>query len=339
MALAIAQRLQDGFAAPFRAGGDEHVLGVSIGIALLDAAEDAEAVLRDADAAMYRAKESGRARAELFDTGMRAAADGRLQTEAALRRALEGSDLEVHYQPIMDLASGEVVAVEALVRWRHPERGLLGPDEFIGVAEESGLIVPLGRRVLELACAQAAAWAAEQRAGRPPLPVHVNLSPRQLPDRALVETVQAALATSGASPSALTLEITEGMLIDRGPDRIARLERLRDLGVTLVLDDFGTGWSSLARLAQLPIAGLKIERSFVADIARRGGPIVDAILRLARAFGLPVVAEGVETVAQLDALRGLGCELAQGYLFARPLPAAEVALLVEDAAPAFAALG
>jgi len=330
MALAIAQRLQDGFAAPFRAGGDEHVLGVSIGIALLDAAEDAEAVLRDADAAMYRAKESGRARAELFDTGMRAAADGRLQTEAALRRALEGSDLEVHYQPIMDLASGEVVAVEALVRWHHPERGLLGPDEFVGVAEESGLIVPLGRRVLELACAQAAEWATLRPAGEP-LPVHVNLSPRQLHDPGLVDAVRATLRASGVSPTAIALEITESTLIDRGPARLELLEQLRELGVQLLLDDFGTGFSSLSLLAQLPVGGLKVDRSFVAGLADAHAPIVDAILRLARAFGLPVVAEGIETQAQLIALRRMGCELGQGHLFAPAMPAGELTALLAAA--------
>jgi diguanylate cyclase (GGDEF)-like protein/PAS domain S-box-containing protein len=339
MARSIAQRLAGAFGRPFRAGGEDHVLGVSIGIALMDGGEDPEDLLRYADAAMYRAKEAGRSRIELFDTGMRDWAVGRLQTEAGLRRALEADEIEVHYQPVVDLRDGAIAAVEALVRWRHPERGLLAPGEFIGVAEESGLIVPLGRRVLEVACAQSAAWAAARGSQRPPLPVHVNLSPRQLPDQTLVETVEATLAATGAVPAALALEITESMLIDRGPDRVALLERLRDLGVALVLDDFGTGWSSLSRLAQLPIGGLKVDRSFVADIAGRGAPIVDAIVRLARAFALPVVAEGVETVDQLEVLRGLGCELVQGYLFARPLPADEVTPLVVAAAPAFAALG
>jgi diguanylate cyclase (GGDEF)-like protein/PAS domain S-box-containing protein len=320
MARTIADRLAAAFARPFHAGGDDHLLGVSIGIALTDGCDDGDALLRDADTAMYRAKDAGRSRVEVFDTGMRAWAVGRLQTESGLRRALDADEIEVHYQPIVDLRDGAVTAVEALVRWRHPERGLLGPDQFVGVAEESGLIVPLGRRVLELACAQAAAWA--------PLPVHVNLSPRQLVDQTLLETVEATLAATGAAPDALTLEITESMLIDRGPDRVALLERLRDLGVALVLDDFGTGWSSLSRLAQLPIGGLKIDRSFVADIDGRGGPIVDAIVRLARAFSLPVVAEGVETAAQLEALRGLGCEEAQGFLFSRPVPADELAPLL-----------
>ncbi|HMJ37083.1 MAG TPA: EAL domain-containing protein [Baekduia sp.] len=336
MALAIAERLSAAFGAPFGAGGDEHVLGASIGIALLDPEQDPEELLRDADAAMYRAKEGGRARIELFDTGMRAWADGRLQIEAALRRALEGDELEVHYQPIVDLADGSIAALEALVRWRHPERGLLAPDAFIPVAEESGLIVGVGRRVLELACAQAAAWAA-LRPGRPPLPVHVNLSPRQLHDQSLVETVQATLQATGAVPAALALEITESTLIDRGPARLALLERLRDLGVELQLDDFGTGWSSLSYLAQLPIGGLKIDRSFVAGLDTGHAPIVDAIVRLARAFALPVVAEGVETADQLAALRRLGCGLGQGYLFSRPLPAEELRWLVAATEPPFAA--
>jgi diguanylate cyclase (GGDEF)-like protein/PAS domain S-box-containing protein len=335
MALAIAQRLSEALRAPFPAGGDEHLVGASIGIALLDPDEEPDALLRDADAAMYRAKERGRGRIELFDTGMRAWADGRLQTEAGLRRALEGDELEVHYQPIVDLADGSLAALEALVRWRHPERGLLGPDAFIPVAEESGLIVPLGRRVLELACGQAAEWSA-LRPGRPPLPVHVNLSPRQLHDQSLVERVEATLTATGAVPAVLALEITESMLIDRGPARLALLERLRDLGVTLLLDDFGTGWSSLSHLAQLPIGGLKVDRSFVAGLDTGHAPIVDAILRLARALDLPVVAEGIETERQLAELRRLGCRLGQGYLFSRPLPAAELRGLVTAQDPPFA---
>jgi diguanylate cyclase (GGDEF)-like protein/PAS domain S-box-containing protein len=324
----IAERLAAAFARPFRAGGDDHILGVSIGIALTDGGEDGDALLRDADTAMYRAKEAGRSRIELFDTGMRAWAVGRLQTEAGLRRALDGGEIEVHYQPVVSTSGGgAVAAVEALVRWRHPERGLIGPGEFVGVAEESGLIVGLGRRVLELACTAAAAW-------EPRVPVHVNLSPRQLLDKTLVETVEATLAATGLPAELLALEITESMLIDRGPDRLVVLERLRALGVKLVLDDFGTGWSSLARLAELPIGGLKIDRSFVADIEGRGGPIVDAIVRLARAFSLPVVGEGVETVEQLAALRRLGCELAQGFLFARPLPEDELVSLLRRSAVA-----
>jgi len=341
MARTIAERLAASFEKPFRAGGDDHVLGASIGVALMDTGADAvldpDALLRDADAAMYRAKEAGRSRIEVFDMGMRAWAVDRLATEAALRRALEADDeIVVHYQPIVDLADGAIAAVEALVRWQHPERGLLGPDAFVGVAEDSGLIVPLGRRVLELACAQAAAWAAGRGEDRAVLPVHVNLSPRQLHDQSLVDTVVAALGD--AAPGSLALEITEGTLIDRGVDRVALLEELRDRGVALVLDDFGTGWSSLARLAELPIGGLKVDRSFVADIDGRGGPIVDAIVRLARAFDLPVVAEGIETAAQLEALGRLDCGLGQGFLFARPLPAEALTALVVAPAPAYGAI-
>ncbi|HET6506561.1 MAG TPA: EAL domain-containing protein [Baekduia sp.] len=341
MARAIAGRLAAAFARPFRAGGDDHVLGASIGVALMDTGHDAildpDALLRDADAAMYRAKEAGRSRIEVFDMGMRAWAVDRLATETALRRALEADDeLVVRYQPVVDLRDGSIAAVEALVRWQHPERGLLGPDAFVGVAEDSGLIVPLGRRVLELACAQGAAWSAARGPDRPVLPVHVNLSPRQLLDQTLVETVQAALGD--APPGALTLEITEGTLIDRGVDRVALLERLRDLGVALVLDDFGTGWSSLARLAELPIGGLKVDRSFVADIAHRGGPIVEAVVRLARAFDLPVVAEGIETTDQLSALADLDCGLGQGFLFAPALLAAELTPLLVADAPAYGAI-
>jgi EAL domain-containing protein (putative c-di-GMP-specific phosphodiesterase class I) len=189
--------------------------------------------------------------------------------------------------------------------------------------------------VLELACAQAAAWSAARGDGRPILPIHVNLSPRQLHDQALVETVRETLGD--APVGTLTLEITEGTLIDRGVDRVALLEQLRDLGVTLVLDDFGTGWSSLARLAELPIGGLKVDRSFVADIHHRGGPIVDAVVRLARAFDLSVVAEGIETAEQLGALADLDCGLGQGFLFARPLPADALTPLLVAEGPAYGA--
>jgi diguanylate cyclase (GGDEF)-like protein len=323
MALAIAERLVDAFSQPFAIAEDRHSVGVSIGVALYDHSGDAESLLRDADAAMYRAKDRGRGRVEVFDTGMRARAAGRLQVEAALRRALDSSQLAVLYQPVVNLADGSLAAIEALVRWNHPTDGLLTPGAFVPIAEESGLIVPLGRRVLELACLQAVRWA-RVHPSRPPLTVHVNLSSRQLNDQALVESVAATMAATGAPPGSLTFEITESTLVDRGPAKLRLLERLRDLGVDLMLDHFGTGWSSLGYLTQMPIGGLKIDRSFVAAISGEHAPIVDAVVRLAGAFDLRVVAEGVEQEEQLAVLRAMGCELAQGFLFARPMTAEQI---------------
>jgi len=327
----IAGRLAAAFAPPFRAGGDDQHLGASIGIALMDGGEDAEALLRDADAAMYRAKESGRARIEVFDTGMRAQAIGRLQIEAALRRALAADEIELHYQPVVEVASGGIVGAEALVRWRHPELGLLSPGDFLGVAEESGLVVGLGRHVLELACAAAARWAAARGPHAPVLPVHVNLSPRELHDHALVEHVEATLTATGLASAALVLEICESALGDRGPDRVVVLARLRALGVETVLDDFGTGGTSLARLAELPIAGLKADGAFLADVGGRGGQVLDGILRLAGALALPVVVKGVETEEQMELVRDLGGARVQGHHVGWPVPATELeAVLVPD---------
>jgi diguanylate cyclase (GGDEF)-like protein len=334
MALAIAQRLEEAFAAPFSAGGAEHRLGASMGVALLQGAQEADALLRDADAAMYRAKERGRERIELFDTGMRDQAQGRLHMEAGLRRAVAGDEIELHYQPIVNLDDGTIAAVEALVRWRDPRRGLLGPGTFMAIAEDSGLVVALGRRTLELACAEAARWSA-LRPGRRPLPVHVNVSARQLVDEGLPEAIEALLAASGTSASALALEITEPVLADRRPGRQATFERLRGLGVGLILDDFGTGSSSLGHLGELPVDGLKIDRSFVAGLARGQTPVVDAILRLARAFSLPVIAEGVEDTRQLLALRRLGCALGQGHFFSAALTAEALLPLVAADEPPF----
>jgi diguanylate cyclase (GGDEF)-like protein/PAS domain S-box-containing protein len=324
MALRIAGRLARVFEAPFALEGDDvHLASASIGVVLRDGAQDdPEELLRDADAAMYRAKERGRSRVELFDSGMRARAIGRLQTEGDLRRALDRNELCVVYQPIVGLRDGTICGFEALVRWQHPERGLLTPAQFIPVAEESGMIVGLGRVVLEEACRQAAAWES--------VPVHVNLSARQLADPNLIDSVAHVVRTTGVKPSNLVLELTESSLLERAHSPAETLARLKGLGISLILDDFGTGYSSLSYLQHFPLSGLKIDRSFVAGLAagNGGGAIVDAILRMGRALDLEVVAEGLETEVQLDTLRRLGCRLGQGYLFSRPVDVATATKLL-----------
>jgi diguanylate cyclase (GGDEF)-like protein len=330
MALRIAGRLAKVFAEPFVLDGDdeEHVASASIGVVLRDGVQDnPEELLRDADAAMYRAKERGRSRVELFDTGMRARAIGRLQTEGDLRRALERDELRVVYQPIVKLADGSIESFEALVRWAHPERGLLSPAQFIPVAEESGMIVALGRVVLEEACRQSVEWSAAHGS----VPVHVNLSARQVTAPNLVESVSHVLQSTGIDPADLVLELTESSLFERVHSPGETLAQLNELGLTLMLDDFGTGYSSLSYLQQFPLSGLKIDRAFVAGTGGEPGDsaIVDAILRMARALGLDVVAEGIETKLHLETLRRLGCELGQGYLFSRPVDVAAATALLE----------
>jgi diguanylate cyclase (GGDEF)-like protein/PAS domain S-box-containing protein len=330
MALRIAGRLARVFSEPFALEGDDvHVASASIGVVLRDGAQDnPEELLRDADAAMYRAKERGRSRVELFDTGMRARAIGRLQTEGDLRRALERDELRVVYQPIVALGDGRIRGFEALVRWEHPERGLLSPAQFIPVAEESGMIVALGRVVLEEACRQSAQWSAVYG----PVPIHVNLSARQIADPNLVDSVSHVVRTSGVEPANLVLELTESSLLERVHSPGETLARLTALGISLILDDFGTGYSSLSYLQHFPLSGLKIDRSFVAALggANGDGAIVDAILRMGRALDLDVVAEGLETADHLDALRRLGCKLGQGYLFSRPVNVAAASALLEN---------
>jgi diguanylate cyclase (GGDEF)-like protein/PAS domain S-box-containing protein len=330
MALRIAGRLARVFETPFALEGDDvHLASASIGVVLRDGAQDdPEELLRDADAAMYRAKERGRSRVELFDSGMRARAIGRLQTEGDLRRALERDELRVVYQPIVELGDGAIRGFEALVRWQHPDRGLLTPAQFIPVAEESGMIVGLGRVVLEEACRQAAAWGS--------VPVHVNLSARQLADPNLIDSVAHVVRATGVEPAHLVLELTESSLLERAHSPAETLARLKGLGISLILDDFGTGYSSLSYLQHFPLSGLKIDRTFVAALggANGGGAIVDAILRMARALDLEVVAEGLETDEHLDVLRRLGCRYGQGYLFSRPVDAATATALLEARRPA-----
>jgi diguanylate cyclase (GGDEF)-like protein/PAS domain S-box-containing protein len=323
-AATIAQRIVDVFREPFQLEDGEVFLATSLGIAIARGADDRAAdLIRDADAAMYRAKERGKGRYEIFDEAMRADAVARLETESALRRALERGELRLHYQLAVDLASGAITGFEALIRWEHPRRGLLGPGAFIPLAEETGLIVGIGEWVLHEACRQAARWSH-------PLMLSVNLSARELAQPDLVATVRRALAETGIDPANLCLEITESAVMESGAATTAQLRALKSLGVQLAIDDFGTGFSSLAHLRRFPVDILKIDGTFIAGLGNepQDASIAAAVISLAHALDLRTVAEGIETDEQLDILRGLGCDLGQGYLFARPAPAAEALRLV-----------
>ena len=333
----VAERIVAAFERPFQLTGGEHFAKSSLGIAIADVGDSTPAgLVRDADAAMYQAKSHGRGTFEVFDREMRIRTVERLSLENDLRRALERGELRLDYQPIVSLLDGSIRAVETLLRWQHPERGLVKPDDFVPVAEECGLIEPIGRWVLETACAQAARWHAERLDERP-LGISVNLSVRQLVQRDLEATVSRALQHSGIEPASLCLEITESILLDE-PDSVRdTITRVSRLGVRFVLDDFGTGYSSLAYLTRLPIDGLKIDRSFVDTLGRdeRSTAITTAIVRMAQALSLDVIAEGVETEQQARTLQELRCELAQGFRFHYPMPADDVsALLAASAAHA-----
>ena len=314
-AIAVAERVHRSLMPPYMIEGHEVFAGASIGIALGGpATERVEHLLRDADTAMYRAKVRG-CRHAVFDSSMHERAMAALRIENELRRALERGELRVHYQPIVELSSSKILGVEALVRWEHRERGLVPPSEFIPLAEETGLVVPLGHWVLDEAC-RALSTLPER------ITLSVNLSGRQLLQPEFCSELKEMLARCRIDPSRLRLELTESMLIGNGAAAIAALTQLRGTGVRLCIDDFGTGYSSLSYLHELPIDSLKIDRSFVGAMGddERKIKIVQSILVLGKALGIDVVAEGVETQEQADLLRRLGCERAQGYFFARPLP-------------------
>jgi diguanylate cyclase (GGDEF)-like protein len=318
----LAERVLLALSAPMLVGGIEVSLGGSVGVAIATAADrmSGEDLLRAADLAMYAAKADGKRRYRTFDPSMLAGAVERLELEADLKRALERDELDLHYQPIVELETGAVRAVEALARWNHPQRGPVAPDVFIALAERTGLIVPLGRRLLERACAELPRL--RKRLGRENLLLGVNLSARELLDPELPERMTAALDAAGLGPGALTIEITESVLMHDVTAAEARLAELKERGALIALDDFGTGCSSLAYLRQFPVDCLKIDRAFadsVADPDSEDHSLVRTIMSLGQTRGLIVVAEGVEHAAQRDELARLGCELGQGYLFCRPM--------------------
>ena len=332
-AMAVAVRVASCISAPFTLGDHHFSTTASVGATFVTvpAAMSAEIVLRDAETAVETAKKAGGDRVEIFDDEQRAQALGRVETERALRAALALGQLEVHYQPVVELASLRVVGLEALVRWRHPERGLVQPVEFVPLAEETGLIVSIGASVLRTACNDVAAWN-QSHPNRPPMTVAVNLSARQLVSSELTESVAATLRDSGLPPGLLCLEITESVLMEDGPASRAALLALKNLGVMLAVDDFGTGYSSLLYLRQYPVDLLKVDRSFVSGLGRdpQDSAIVAGVVGLAQGLELATVAEGVETSEQAFRLTELGCQLAQGFHWSRPLPRGELYRWLDD---------
>jgi diguanylate cyclase (GGDEF)-like protein/PAS domain S-box-containing protein len=316
----IAERILNGLSLPFKIEGHEIVATASIGVAHSGPESTTpEAMVRNADLAMYRAKNLGRSRIEVFDEAMHAQSMATLRLEQDLRKALERSELVLHYQPIVCLRTNRITGCEALVRWKHPERGLVPPGDFIPLAEETGLIVPIGEWVLRTACAQLADWSAK---GLTPLDLAVNLSAREFRHEGLAAALAATLADSKVDPRHVTLELTESLLMEHTERTISILRDLNERGLQLSIDDFGTGYSSLAYLKRLPCASLKIDRSFVRDIHNDpdDAAIAIAIIRMAHALRLKVIAEGVETPEQRAYLKERRCDEAQGYLFSRPLP-------------------
>jgi diguanylate cyclase (GGDEF)-like protein len=319
-AIAVGQRVLRAFSTPFQLSHGDTMSSASLGVALsADPDQDVEDLIRDADAAMYRAKEAGGGRLMLFDEVTRQRALTRLHTEAALRRAIEREEFRVYFQPEVSIQTGAIVGLEALVRWEHPQDGLVGPDRFIALAEETGLIVPIGTWVLNESCRLAQRWQAE-RAADAPLVVRVNVSARQLAHDDLIDIVDAALARTGMDPSHLCLEVTESVLVEDPESSIKTLAALKRLGVKIAVDDFGTGYSSLEYLRTFPVDCVKIDRSFVRGIPHSSEDvaIVNAVIELGHALGLSVTAEGVETSEQLGNLQTTGCDTAQGFLFSRP---------------------
>ena len=334
-AAVTASRLEDELRAPFDVDGHEIFITASIGVVpQISYGNEAQELLRDADLAMYRAKENGKDRHEVYDPGMRERASGRITLERDLSLAVKRGEFRVYYQPKFSMETGAFVGAEALVRWEHPERGLLEPSAFLPAAEETGVILPLGRQVLRDACEQARTW----REASPDTGPHVcvNLSARQFQQEDLVDEIVEALRNSELAPEALLLEITEGTLMDAAEAAVARLRNLKALGVKLAVDDFGTGYSSLSYLRRFPVDFLKIDRSFTHGLGRSldDTVLVSGVISLARSLHLAVIAEGVETASQFERLEELGCDYAQGFYLARPLPSEDAARIMTQSPPA-----
>jgi diguanylate cyclase (GGDEF)-like protein/PAS domain S-box-containing protein len=323
-ATAVSRRVLEAFSAPFPLGEGEVKIGASIGISTSVGSDDPLGLIEKADAAMYEAKHEGRNRFAIHEEPDRGLALEQLDTEEALRRAVDNGELRLHYQPELDLDSGRVVGFEALVRWQRPDGRLLPPLDFIPMAEESGAIVEIGRWVIQEACHQAARWSVHRTEGDEPIRIWVNLSARQLGDPSLVGFVESAVRKAGIDTDAICLEITESALMDDAEAAAAKLGELRRLGISLAIDDFGTGYSQFAWLHRLPLDVLKIDRSFVDGLAADpdSATMVAAIIDLAHALGLIVIAEGVESDNQLQALKAMRCDQAVGYLFSEPREAA-----------------
>ena len=324
----LAREILETVSQPLTIDGNELVPSTSIGIAIApqDGA-DGETLLRSADLALYRAKEAGRGTFAFFEESLNERAQERRQLETDLRLAIERGEFELHYQPLFDLEQNCICSFEALIRWNHPTRGLIAPAEFVPVAEDTGLIVPIGAWAVREACRRAATWPQNIR-------VAVNVSAVQFHRGALHETILAALAASGLEPARLEVEITESVFLEGGETTLKLLHSLRSLGVRIALDDFGTGYSSLSYLQSFPFDKLKIDRSFIQNLLTRDGAtaIVHAITELANALGIETTAEGVEETAQLEELRSHGCSSVQGYLFAEPMTASDVDQLFRDGA-------
>jgi diguanylate cyclase (GGDEF)-like protein len=330
----IAERIAEALTRPFILREREHFVSASIGISLGTGAEDPEALIRDADSALYRAKEHGRGGYEIFDEVMRSRVIEHMQTENDLRRGLQREELVLHYQPVVRLHDGTIASMEALLRWDHPERGLIGPLAFIPVAEESRLIVPIGRWVIEQACRQAAIWQ-RLRPDSAPVGVAVNLSARQLADPHLTSHIEGAIKANGVDPATLCLELTETALLDETHSCERTLSNLSEIGVRLALDDFGVGFSSLGYVKRLPLSMIKLDRTFVENVTENpyDAAIIRAVSEMADTIGIDVVAEGVETDEQVRMAHDLGCGYAQGFHFAEPVPASYAERLLDRQIP------
>ena len=327
-AVDFTARLLSVFDEPFLVDAVDCYVTASIGVAFARSPDQAEVVMQNADAAMYRAKRNGRARAAFFDETLTALAAKRVATEASLHLALAGNQFELAYQPIICLDDGHMTGVEALLRWHHPEKGLVLPDQFVGTAEDTGLVVPVGRWALEAACQQLAVWRSQFPLA-PDLTVSVNVSGRQLEHDHFVTDVDDVLRASGIPPALLILEITESFFIRDFQAAVGRLTALKRLGVRLAIDDFGTGFSSLFSLSRLPVDTVKIDKAFIDGLGTRYDAVVSAVVTMGNAFDLQVVAEGIEHRSQRDRLVELGCRYAQGFYFSMPLTTPDVEVVLQ----------